>query len=279
MAENPRFRRPRVSVYCESNCGEFQCVTPETRYEPSFSPRIARDPSGPCPSAGRRSGTRRRPCGCPDGGRCPKTDKTAQDRRHATLGDPLRSARRSSMAKGLPPRPYSWPAFCAGSFGSTKGKLMNTHLIGTTRHRSGDGCRGASTVVSLALPPSLSWPVRAVGKRTTPAARLCAVESGLLRGTVRDGVVSFLGVPYAAPPVGRLRWAPPQPAASGAMFETPPNRQLRVRRGRVRWRTAAPTRTAFSSTSWRPRVCEGPTEAGHGLAARGRPLVRNRQYV
>ncbi len=35
------------------------------------------------------------------------------------------------------------------------------------------------------------------------------VEGGLLRGEVVDGVARFLGVPYAAPPVGDLRWAPP----------------------------------------------------------------------
>jgi para-nitrobenzyl esterase len=39
------------------------------------------------------------------------------------------------------------------------------------------------------------------------------VESGLLRGLVGDDTVSFLGVPYAAPPVGPLRWAPPKPPA------------------------------------------------------------------
>lgn len=34
---------------------------------------------------------------------------------------------------------------------------------------------------------------------------------GRLRGLVRNGVDIFLGIPYAAPPVGNLRWKPPQP--------------------------------------------------------------------
>jgi para-nitrobenzyl esterase len=50
------------------------------------------------------------------------------------------------------------------------------------------------------------------------AARPPAVEpvavartpDGALRGISKDGVNAFLGVPYAAPPVGDLRWRPPQ---------------------------------------------------------------------
>jgi para-nitrobenzyl esterase len=38
---------------------------------------------------------------------------------------------------------------------------------------------------------------------------VATVESGELSGTVDDGVVRFLGVPYAASPVGERRWAAP----------------------------------------------------------------------
>ena len=43
-------------------------------------------------------------------------------------------------------------------------------------------------------------------------AREVAVEEGRLSGAVGGGVARYMNVPYAAPPVGALRWRPPQPA-------------------------------------------------------------------
>ena len=39
------------------------------------------------------------------------------------------------------------------------------------------------------------------------------VEQGELKGTIEDGLTVYRGVPFAAPPVGDLRWRAPQPAA------------------------------------------------------------------
>ena len=47
-----------------------------------------------------------------------------------------------------------------------------------------------------------------------PFAVQVRVDSGALAGAARDGVLSFKGIPFAAPPVGALRWRAPQPAAT-----------------------------------------------------------------
>lgn len=65
-----------------------------------------------------------------------------------------------------------------------------------------------ATLAAARAGPTRAGPASAGTKR-----RIVRVEGGLLAGTEQDGVFLLKGVPFAAPPVGPLRFRPPQPVA------------------------------------------------------------------
>jgi para-nitrobenzyl esterase len=73
------------------------------------------------------------------------------------------------------------------------------------------GYRGAMTIPRIAVLSCLA--LVSLAPLAAPAAGPAVeIESGALAGASADGVASFRGIPYAAPPVGELRWRAPQPA-------------------------------------------------------------------
>jgi para-nitrobenzyl esterase len=85
--------------------------------------------------------------------------------------------------------------------------------------------RVAARLLSSALLVAASLFPQAVtnanAEPASPAAALSSdvtVTQGALRGSPRDvsGVLAFKGIPYAAPPLGALRWRAPQPSLSWA---------------------------------------------------------------
>lgn len=76
------------------------------------------------------------------------------------------------------------------------------------------GLLGLVALVALVAPGHAN-PSAARTRAGDPAdPAVVATTNGPVRGTVTDRGRSFLGVPFAAPPVGRLRWRPPAPPAS-----------------------------------------------------------------
>lgn len=79
-----------------------------------------------------------------------------------------------------------------------------------------EGERKAHRVLSTVLTMILLTSVTPVHAQTASADAVIATSSGAVRGRANVGYTEWLGIPYAAPPVGALRWRKPQPAAHWA---------------------------------------------------------------
>ena len=81
--------------------------------------------------------------------------------------------------------------------------------------------QGTNAVIRAGLAVSLLSGL-ALGSSWTPTSAIAAdlggpfvrTTEGPVQGLVKDGVSEFLGIPFAAPPVGELRWKPPEPRAA-----------------------------------------------------------------
>ena len=77
------------------------------------------------------------------------------------------------------------------------------------------------------------------------AAGVVPTDKGPVRGTETAAVKEYLGIPYAAPPVGNLRWRAPRPHPRWQTARaTPPTSRTTARSRDPRSAARRPTRTA-----------------------------------
>jgi hypothetical protein len=85
---------------------------------------------------------------------------------------------------------------------------LGGHLLVLKHSASAATTRPTTKPARSSVSNTPDWrPIRARGGIMTQVR----VEQGILEGNQKRGVFRFRGVPYAAPPVGDLRWAAPAP--------------------------------------------------------------------
>ena len=71
-----------------------------------------------------------------------------------------------------------------------------------------------AVAAACVLVGAMGFPAQASGQAGSADPTVVETAAGQVRGVVTEDRRTFAGIPYAAPPVGELRWQPPQPAAS-----------------------------------------------------------------
>jgi para-nitrobenzyl esterase len=84
---------------------------------------------------------------------------------------------------------------------------------GTLRRMGGPLAAALAAAVTLAACTTAAGPTAPAPAERQGSHPIVATADGRLRGQAAGTTDEFLGIPYAAPPVGPLRWRPPQPAA------------------------------------------------------------------
>ena len=70
----------------------------------------------------------------------------------------------------------------------------------------------ANTIRGIAILAAATLSLQVPTAGAAAQAARAQIDSGTIEGTSEKGVIAFKGIPLAEPPVGALRWRPPQPA-------------------------------------------------------------------
>src|SRR5262249_52968271 len=86
------------------------------------------------------------------------------------------------------------------------------------RARLAAGAAAAAVLIAAAPGTTATAAARAQGQSESQSQSrgtglVVTTAGGAVRGKVVAAAGEFLGIPYAAPPVGALRWRPPRPPA------------------------------------------------------------------
>ncbi len=97
------------------------------------------------------------------------------------------------------------------------------------------------------------------GSSVTPDPTIAVTAEGTVQGSASNGVVAFKGIPFAAPPVGDLRWRPPQPvtAWSGVRQATSFVHDCMQTSGPNSELTVTPSEDCLYLNVWRPQGSDG----------------------
>ncbi|WP_248324783.1 carboxylesterase/lipase family protein [Caballeronia sp. Sq4a] len=120
---------------------------------------------------------------------------------------------------------------------------------------------------SMRLPALLTFPILAAalsacgggGSSNSADPTIAMTADGAVQGVAANGVVAYKGIPFAAPPVGSLRWRPPQPVSawSGVRQATSFVHDCMQTSGPNSALTVAPSEDCLYLNVWRPQNSTG----------------------